>query len=249
MQTKRVSRASSRRVDATPPLFLPRLCKQSILGQRERRTIVFVFCPAVQEERGPRVRNKIASVARHFSRASSSPPPPPPPPPPSPPPLVSLSSSLDPGIVAPILIAKETAVAANPTMRYHATDVNVDNGLSFSSMRRILYSPRVPTNLVAGKRNRRVERSHGRNGRDKTKEKNGQGDSIVGGGRAMLTRRNCFQETRYDTKWRHGYSSRPCEPLANIESSRCSLSTSRIRFFEEDGLRRSFCELRSGRSI
>ncbi|XP_043591593.1 nuclear receptor subfamily 2 group E member 1 isoform X1 [Bombus pyrosoma] len=102
---------------------------------------------AVQEERGPRVRNKIASVARHFSRASSSPPPPPPPPPP----LVSLSSSSDPGIVAPILIAKEAAVAANPTMRYHATDVNVDNGLSFSSsMRRILYSPRVPTILVAG---------------------------------------------------------------------------------------------------
>ncbi|XP_024226873.1 photoreceptor-specific nuclear receptor [Bombus impatiens] len=65
--------------------------------------------------------------------------------------LVSLSSSLDPGIVAPILIAKEAAVAANPTMRYHATDVNVDdNGLSFSSMRRILYSPRVPTILVAG---------------------------------------------------------------------------------------------------
>ncbi|XP_071858214.1 nuclear hormone receptor 83 isoform X2 [Bombus fervidus] len=103
---------------------------------------------AVQEERGPRVRNKIASVARHFSRASSSPPPPLPPPPP--PPFVSLSSSLDPGIVAPILIAKEVAVAANPTMRYHATDVNVDNGLSFSSMRRILYSPRVPTILVAG---------------------------------------------------------------------------------------------------
>ncbi|XP_071858215.1 nuclear hormone receptor 83 isoform X3 [Bombus fervidus] len=117
---------------------------------------------AVQEERGPRVRNKIASVARHFSRASSSPPPPLPPPPP--PPFVSLSSSLDPGIVAPILIAKEVAVAANPTMRYHATDVNVDNGLSFSSMRRILYSPRVPTILVAGKRSRTVERSHGRNG-------------------------------------------------------------------------------------
>lgn len=96
----------------------------------------FVFCSAVQEERGPRVRTKIAAVARDFCRVSSSPSTPLPPP-------VSLSSS-EPGIATPILTTKNTM------MRYHTSNAS-DNtaGISSSSTRQI-YSPRSSKILSTG---------------------------------------------------------------------------------------------------
>lgn len=138
------------RVDRTisiRPIFLstPSQCYRRDLSTIQRQfTIVypikylpsFVFCSAVQEERGPRVRTKIVAVARDFFRVSSSASTPLPPP-------ISLSSS-EPGIATPILTTKNTM------MRYHTSNAS-DNtaGISSSSTRQI-YSPRSPKILSTG---------------------------------------------------------------------------------------------------
>lgn len=103
----------------------------------------FVFCSAVQEERGPRVRTKIAAVARDFFRISSSSPTPLPPP-------VSFSSS-ESGIATAILTTKSTM------MRYHASNASVNTaGISSSSTRQIYSPPQSPKILSTGNRSFRI---------------------------------------------------------------------------------------------